>query len=181
VLFDGVAAPMIYTVKNQVSAVVPYEIAGQSSTQVQVEYNGIRSVAVTVPVLPAVPGLLTANSSGTGQAVAVNQDGSLNSASNPAARGSVVILYATGEGQRNPAGVTGVPAPAYASPVQSPLTLTVGGAAATLAYAASAPGFVGLMQINLTVPDGAPTSASVPVILTIGTAQSPSGITIAVK
>ena len=181
VLFDGVAAPMIYAVKNQVSAVVPYEIAGQSSTQVQVEYNGIRSVAVTVPVLPAVPGILTANASGTGQAVAVNQDGSLNSASNPAARGSVVVLYATGEGQRNPAGVTGVPAPAYASPVLSPVTLTVGGAAATLGYAASAPGFVGLMQINLTVPDGAPTGASVPVTLTIGTAQSPSGVTIAVK
>src|ERR1035437_7894586 len=51
ILFDGVAAPMIYTVRNQVSAVVPYEIAGQSSTQVQVEYNGIRSVAATVPVL----------------------------------------------------------------------------------------------------------------------------------
>jgi uncharacterized protein (TIGR03437 family) len=181
ILFDGVAAPMIYTVKNQVSAVVPYEIAGQASTQVQVEYNGIRSVAVTVPVLPAVPGILTANSSGTGQAVAVNQDGSLNSASNPAARGSVVILYATGEGQRNPVGVTGVPAPAYASPVLSPVTLTVGGAPATLAYAASAPAFVGLMQINLTVPDTAPTGASVPVVLTIGKAQSPSGVTIAVK
>jgi uncharacterized protein (TIGR03437 family) len=181
VLFDGIAAPMIYAAKNQVSAVVPYEIAGQSSTQVQVEYNGIRSVAVTVPVLPAVPGILTANSSGTGQAVAVNQDGSLNSAANPAARGSVVILYATGEGQRNPAGLTGVPAPANASPVMSPATLTVGGAAATLGYAASAPGFIGLMQINLTVPAATTTGASVPVVLTIGTAQSPSGVTIAIK
>ena len=127
VLFDGVAAPMIYTVKNQVSAVVPYEIAGQAATQVQVEYNGIRPVAVTVPVLPAVPGILTANASGSGQAVAVNQDGSLNSASNPAARGSVAILYATGEGQRNSAGVTGVPAPAYGGPVLSPAALTVEG------------------------------------------------------
>ncbi len=181
VLFDGVAAPMIYSVKNQVSAVVPYEIAVQATTQVQVEYSGIRSVAVTVPVLPAVPGILTANSSGTGQAVAVNQDGTLNSASNPAGRGSVVILYATGEGQRNPAGVTGVPAPAYAGPALSPATLTVGGPSATLGYAASAPGFVGLMQINLTVPDGAPTGGAVPVVLTIGTAQSPSGVTIAVK
>ena len=102
-------------------------------------------------------------------------------ASSPAARGSVVILYATGEGQRNPAGVTGVPAPAYASPVLSPVTMTVGGAAATLAYAASAPGFVGLMQINLTVPEGTATGAAMPVTLTIGTAQSPSGVTIAVQ
>jgi len=67
-----------------------------------VEYDGILAVAVTVPVLPAVPGIITTNSQGTGQAVALNQDGSLNSASNPAARGTIVILYATGEGSEVP-------------------------------------------------------------------------------
>ncbi len=179
VLFDGVAAPMIYTVKNQVACVVPYEIAGESSTEVQVEYNGIRSVAVTVPVLPAVPGIITVNSQGTGQAVALNQDNSLNSASNPAARGSIVTIVATGEGQRNPAGVTGVPAPAYDPPVL-PASLTVGGVAASLPYAASAPGFVGLMQIDFTIPETAPTGSAVPIQLTIGTIQSLT-VTIAVK
>jgi endo-1,4-beta-xylanase len=180
VLFDGVAAPMIYAAENQVAAVVPYEIAGQSFTLVQVEYDGIRSVAVTVPVLAAVPGIITTNAQGTGQAVAVNQDGSINSASNPAARGSVVVLYATGEGQRSPAGVTGVPAPAYDGPVLSP-GATVGGIVANLPYAASAPGYVGLMQINLTIPQSAPTGPAVPIQLTIGTVQSPSGVTIAVQ
>jgi uncharacterized protein (TIGR03437 family) len=170
---------MIYTVKNQVACVVPYEIAGESSTEVQVEYNGIRSVAVTVPVLPAVPGIITVNSQGTGQAVALNQDNSLNSASNPAARGSIVTIVATGEGQRNPAGVTGVPAPAYDPPVL-PASLTVGGVAASLPYAASAPGFVGLMQIDFTIPETAPTGSAVPIQLTIGTLESPA-VTIAVK
>jgi endo-1,4-beta-xylanase len=179
VLFDGVAAPMIYAAKNQVAAVVPYEIAGESSTQVQVEYNGIRSVAVTVPVLAAVPAIITTNSQGTGQAAALNQDNSLNSASNPAARGSIVTIWATGEGQRNPAGVTGVPAPAYDAPVLS-ASVTVGGVAASLPYAAASPGYVGLMQIDLTVPPSAPTGAAVPVQLTIGTIQSPS-VTIAIK
>ncbi len=180
VWFDGIAAPMVYAVKNQLSAVVPYEIAGQTSTQVQVEYNGIRSVAVAVPVLPAVPGIITTNSQGTGQAVAANQDGSLNSASNPAERGSVVMLYATGEGQRDPAGVTGVLAPAFDGPVLTPV-LKVGGEVAHLGYAASAPGYAGLMQINLTIPQGAPTGGAVPVSLTIGTAESRAGVTIAVK
>jgi uncharacterized protein (TIGR03437 family) len=179
VLFDGVAAPMIYAAKNQVAAVAPYEIAGESSTQVQVEYNGIRSVAVTVPVLAGVPAIITVNSQGTGQAAALNQDNSLNSASNPAARGSIVTIWATGEGQRNPAGVTGVPAPAYDAPVL-PASVTVGGVAASLPYAAASPGYVGLMQINLTVPPSAPTGAAVPVQLTIGTIASPS-VTIAVK
>ena len=40
VLFDGVAAPMVYTLNGQVSAVVPYGVAGKTSTQVQVQYQG---------------------------------------------------------------------------------------------------------------------------------------------
>jgi len=91
-----------------------------------------------------------------------------------------VILYATGEGQRSPVGVTGVPSGAYDGPVL-PHGLTVGGAAADLAYAASAPGFIRLMQINLTVPQGASTGAAVPVQLSIGTAKSPLGVTFAVE
>ena len=100
-------------------------------------------------------------------------------ASNPAARGTIVVLYATGEGQRNPAGVTGVPAPAY-DPPALPVTVTVGGSQASLPYAASAPGYVGLMQIDLIVPQNAPAGPAVPVTLAIGTIQSPS-VTIAVK
>jgi len=180
VLFDGIAAPIIYATKNQVAAVVPYELASRDSTQVQVEYNGILSIAVTVPVVSAVPGIITTNSQGTGEAVALNQDGSHNSAANPAARGTVVTLYATGEGQRNPPGVTGALSGANDAPVL-PVSLTVGGAAAHLTYAASAPGFIGMMQIDLTVPQSAPTGAAVPLELTVGTAKSPSGVTIAVK
>jgi uncharacterized protein (TIGR03437 family) len=90
-----------------------------------------------------------------------------------------VTIVATGEGQRNPDGVTGVPAPAWAAPVL-PASLTVGGVAASLPYAASAPGYVGLMQIDLTIPPAAPTGAAVPVQLTIGTVESPS-VTIAIK
>jgi len=180
VLFDGIPAPIIYAAKNQVAAVVPYEVAGEESTAVQVEYNGILSIAVTVPVVESVPGLITAKSQGTGQAVAKNADGSNNSASNAAARGTIVTLYATGEGQRSPAGVTGVPSAANDAPVLA-VSLTVGGVAAPLTYAASAPGFIGLMQIDATLPQSAPTGAAVPLELTVGSAKSPAGVTIAVK
>jgi uncharacterized protein (TIGR03437 family) len=180
VLFDGIAAPIIYATKNQVAAVVPYEIAGQESTEVQVEYKGIQSVAVTVPVLAAVPGIIAVNSQGTGEAVALNQGGGTNSAANPAARGTVVTLYATGEGQRNPAGVTGVLSGANDAPVL-PVSMTVGGVPAQLTYAASAPGFVGMMQIDVTIPANAPTGAAVPLQLIVGTAKSPASVTLAIK
>lgn len=75
--------------------------------------------------------------------------------------------------------MTGQPAPAYDAPAL-PASMTIGGVAATLLYAASAPGFVGLMQINATVPQNATPGGAVPVILTVGTAASPS-VTIAVK
>src|SRR5262249_52859161 len=51
VLFDGVAAPLIYSRQDQVSAVVPYGVAGKGTTQVQVTYNGTKSNAMTMPVL----------------------------------------------------------------------------------------------------------------------------------
>jgi uncharacterized protein (TIGR03437 family) len=50
-------------------------------------------------VVPSVPGIFTKTQTGTGQAAALNQDGSPNSEANPAARGSTVSLFATGEGQ----------------------------------------------------------------------------------
>jgi endo-1,4-beta-xylanase len=179
VLFSGIAAPIIYATKNQVAVVVPYELAGSDSTEVQVEYKGILSVSVTVPVLAALPGIITTNSQGTGQAVALNQDGSVNSAANPAKRGSIVTLYATGEGQRNPPGVTGALPGANDAPVL-PVSLTVAGVAANLTYAASAPGFIGMMQIDLTIPQAASTGAA-QLELTVGTAKSPSGVTIAIQ
>ena len=90
------------------SAIVPYNVAGKASTQMQVEYLGMLSDPVTVPVAAAVPGLFTKDFSGTGQGAIVNQEGSLNSAANPAARGSIVSLYATGEGETNPSGIDGM-------------------------------------------------------------------------
>ena len=100
VLFDGMPAPLIYTSATQLVAMVPYGVAGNNTSQVQVEYGGILSPAVSIPVAAAVPGLYAADASGTGQGAFLNQDGvTRNSAANPAPKGSVAVLYATGEGQ----------------------------------------------------------------------------------
>src|SRR4029077_15810019 len=108
VLFDGIRATVVYTQAGQVSVIVLYEVAGKDSTQAQVKYNGQASPTVPVPVVRSVPGLFTALSNGSGQAAMLNQDGSVNSMSNPAAPGSIVVLFGTGEGQTNPAGIDGL-------------------------------------------------------------------------
>jgi IPT/TIG domain./Beta-propeller repeat. len=42
VLFDGIPAPLIYVSAGQLSAIVPYRVAAKTTTQMQVEYKGIR-------------------------------------------------------------------------------------------------------------------------------------------
>ena len=107
VTVGGFACPMIYASATQVSAVVPYEIKQFLSANIVLKFLGQSSNGVGVNVVTTSPGLFTANSSGTGPGAIANSDGSTNSPSNPAARGGIVVVYLTGEGATNPAGVTG--------------------------------------------------------------------------
>ena len=179
VLFNGTAAPMIYTSATQVAAVVPYEISG-TSAQVSVQYQSAASKAVTVPVASAAPALFTFGS-GTGQAAAVNQDGSLNGSAHPAPPGSVIVLFATGEGATTPAGTDGVVTGSILPLPVLPVTVTIGGVAATVLYAGEAPQEIaGIMQLNVVVPAGVPAGSAVPILVRVGDVVSPSGVTIAV-
>jgi uncharacterized protein (TIGR03437 family) len=182
VLFDGVAAPMIYSYATQVSAVVPYAVKSKTYTEVQIEYQGQLTKNLVLPVAGSMPGLFTLDSSGRGPAAAFNQDGSLNSASNPAAVNSVVVFYGTGEGETTPAGVDGLPATVpYPEPVLKE-SATVGGIAAEVQYLGAAPYFVaGVFQLNIKIPAGVAPGSAVPVVVKVGGNESPDGVTVAVK
>jgi uncharacterized protein (TIGR03437 family) len=181
VLFDGVAAPMVYTSPNQVSAVVPYEVAGRSSTEVRVEFTGTKSDAVTMPVAAASPGIFSAFYPASGEAIATNEDGRINSPNNPARRGSIISLCATGEGLTNPPGVDGKRAGDQSPRPVLPVAVRIGGIAAEVLYAGGAPGQVaGVMQLNVRIPaDVAPGNTSVE--LSVDRFTSQSGVTIAVR
>ena len=77
VYFNGTPAPVLYTSANQVGVVAPFGLSGDKA-DVVVTYQGQVSAALTVSVAPSAPGLFTLDGSGRGQAVAVNQDGSIN-------------------------------------------------------------------------------------------------------
>lgn len=180
VLFNGQAAPLFYAQDSQINVQAPYEIAGNSTVSIEVIYQGQSAGTVTVPVAAASPGIFTV-SAGTGLAEAVNQDGTLNSTIDPAPRGSVVSLYATGEGITQPARADGVPATGTSTAPVLPVNVTIGGSPAQVVYAGEAPGFVGLLLVNVQVPAGLTTTGLVPVVLTIGSAASQSGVTLAVR
>jgi sugar lactone lactonase YvrE len=106
VLFNGIPAPLLYTIDAQVGAVAPYGLDDQHSASRRTE-AGTTSVPVSVVLASTAPGVFTIDGSGRGQASAINQDGSTNGTANPAPAGSVISLYAPGEGQTTPAGVDG--------------------------------------------------------------------------
>ena len=162
-LFDGKSATTFYIGASQINALAPTTLTPGSTTQISIVVDG-SAVAVFSPnVVGAVPGIFTV-AGGVGQAAATNQDGTVNSASNPAARESIIVLYATGQGND-----------------LSAVSLTIGGYTAALLYAGPAPGYPGLMQINAQIPGGFLPPGILPVVLSIGSANSQDGVTIAVK
>ena len=125
----------------------------------------------------AAPGIFTTFTGGS-DVLALNQDGSVNGPDNPAARGSIAALFATGAGQTTPASVTGVPA--TVGTTAAPASVTLAGRQAEILYAGPAPTLVGVTQVNARVPADAPAGRAA-VVLTVGAASSRSGVVLWVK
>lgn len=172
VLFDGTPAPMVYTSASQISAIVPYNVAGKSQVRVTVERLGVESEAVQVPVSTSAPALFTANSSGTGPAAAITY---------PDAR--IAVLYGTGEGVSDPTPLDG--ALALGSPLPSPrlpVKVLVAGREVKVLYAGAAPGLTaGLFQINIELPEDLANQQNLPVELEVGGNKSLSGVTLTLR
>jgi uncharacterized protein (TIGR03437 family) len=181
VQIGGVAAPILYASPSQINAVVPFGVAG-TTAQVQVLYQGQSTASTTVQVQPASPALFSMNGDGGGQGAILNHDLSVNSQSNPASPGSLVVLYATGAGVTTPASTDGVLATQpYPTPIL-PVSVTIAGLPAQVIYAGAAPGLVaGVLQINVVVPADAPAETYDQVVVTVGDYVSPSAVTITVQ
>jgi uncharacterized protein (TIGR03437 family) len=184
VLFDGTPAPLLYVRSNQVNAVVPYGLwSNTSAAQMQIEYQGVLSEALPLQVALTNPGIFTADSSGAGQGTVFNEDGSHNSASNPAKRDSIVTMYATGAGLMLPTphdgSITTTGSPAK---LLSPVAVWIGDVPAEVTGAGAVPNLVaGALQVRTRIPKGIAPGPGVPVVLAVGGAQSPAGVTIAVQ
>ncbi len=194
VTVDGIAAPMIYASQNQIAVQVPYGVSIGLAKNIVVT-NGSITANGTVDTALTSPGLFTVDSSGTGQAAALNQNTTLNSTGNAEKIGRVVTLYLTGEGDYSaaPPSTNGFimttaalaalwpSQPASPFPMNPPPTVTIGGTPATIQY--SGPfvgGLLGILQINVTIPAGA-TGPAIPVLVTIGGNTTQAGVTIATK
>ncbi|HML18184.1 MAG TPA: hypothetical protein VK419_14240, partial [Bryobacteraceae bacterium] len=163
-LVNGIAAPLYYIAPGQLNLQIPYEVTPNSTAVLSVNNNG-QVTTQSFPVAAAAPGIFT------------DSTGALNPTSS-AAHGQEIAFYITGAGAVSPAISTGA-APAAGTPIAdlpAPVqqyTVTIGGAAATVDFIGIPPGLVGVVQINVQIPNGIPTGAQ-PVVVTIGGAASPA-------
>jgi uncharacterized protein (TIGR03437 family) len=161
VLFAGFPAAILAVDDSRILVQAPVQIAGMSQIQIEIRNQGISVVVISAIVSDAAPALFTASS---GQAAAVNEDGTLNSSDHPIPRGSWISFYATGEG------ISGLP-----------VAVRIGGYSAEVLYSGAVAGYPGLFQINARVPAGYIAPGILGVIVTVGTAESPPGVSIVVQ
>ena len=182
VLFDGTPAPLIYVSATQLAGVAPYVAANRKLTHIQVENAGLRSEAATIAMSAAAPGLFALNASGQGTAAVINQDGTVNSPTNPAPRGAIVALYATGEGVTRVPSVDGLVAQSILPKPVLPVTADLGSATGlTPQYAGAAPWLVaGALQVNVQIPERV-APGNVAVVLHVGDQKSQANVTVAVR
>ena len=155
VLFEGVAAPVLYASDGRVNTVIPFTMYGYPWVRVQVEYDGALSDVAPLTMSESAPFVFTAPDPGTGSPVAIviNQDGSTNSPSKPAAAGSIITIYGSGFGRTTPEGVDGRLAAAPLPKPVLPVSATLDGMPATVLYAGDASGLVeGTVQLNIQLP-----------------------------
>lgn len=170
VLICGVPAPLFFVREDQINALVPNEVVGKTDADVQVVFNGVGSNVAQVPITATHPALFGA---------VLNSDGSVNSESNPEPVGGAVVLFGTGQGLTLPLPETGAPAPSmepFARP-ELPVEVEFAGRILRPFFAGLAPGFVGLLQVNLPVPDDFG-PGNLPARVIVGGTQAPRVINV---
>ena len=172
VIVGGTSIPLFFVSSSQINAILPYSLPLNTSVQVIVQRSSTFSTPASINIAAANPAVFTISQQGTGQGAILNQDFSLNGPGKPAARGSFVAIYCLGLGATNPPAIAGQ----FSNTIQTAVntvSVTIGGQAATVAFAGLAPGFTGLYQVNAVVPSGAIPGDQVPVVLTVAGQSSP--------
>ncbi len=182
VLFNGMPAPLIRADSGQITAIVPNGVAGTAHPGMQIERDGVVRATATLPATEAAPAFLTLDISGMGQAAAINQDGSINSPSHPAPRGSILTFFSVGTG------ATGTPDGSVATAAQSlpaPLVALLGAGSrffvGNVLYAGPSPGMTdAVTQLNVRLPSDL-AGDRVPIYFLLKGASSQFGATVAIQ
>jgi uncharacterized protein (TIGR03437 family) len=148
--------------QQQINFQVPWEVARGPNAMIAVSNNGTAGTVLSVPVLPAQPGIFNYSSGGKTFGAILHANFQLVDTEHPAKAGETVLIYCTGLGAVSsppPDGVAGNGQPTTNTP-----GVTIGGMKAIVSFSGLAPGFVGLYQINVEVSATA-TAGNQPVVV----------------
>jgi uncharacterized protein (TIGR03437 family) len=174
---NGIAVPLFYVSPTQINFQLPWELAGQTQASVTVTTGSAASTPASLTVAAAGPGVFTTNSSGSGQAAALISGTAFVAApagtfpgSRPVSRGEFLSIYCTGLGAVTNQPTTGQSGPAGTSLAFTSATpvVMIGGAPATVVFSGLAPGFVGLYQVDVKVPQQSTIGNQVPITVSVG-------------
>ncbi|GEM_PF-4615678 len=185
---NAIPAPLFFVSPTQINFLMPYEVLGLSQATITATTSAGDSLSQTISLQSVAPGIFAVNAAGQG-AVLISQTGQLAAptgsipglSTRPVQRGEFVTIYCTGLGAVTNPPATGAPAPnSPLSNTTATPTVTIGGVAGTPTFSGLSPGFVGLYQINVAVPSGAPSGSAVSLVVGIGGVNS-NTVTIAVQ
>ncbi len=189
VMIGATALPLDYVSPTQVNALLPFSLMPNAIVSLVVQRSATVSVPIDVTIADIGPAIFAVNGAGTGQgAVTIATSGVLAApvgafpGSQPVKRGDFLAIYCTGLGAVNNTPADGAPAPSsppLATTLANP-TVTIGGVPAPVSYSGLAPGLVGLYQVNVQVPDNAPTGPAVNLAISVGGLTS-NTVTVAVQ
>jgi uncharacterized protein (TIGR03437 family) len=159
VTVGGTPAPLLFVSPSQINVQVPWEVSGSTADIVVTTAQGTALAPFSASIGPVSPGIFTTQS-GKGQAIAINPDGSLAGptgsipglAVHPVNVGDALIILATGLGAVSPSIADGAAAGDTLRYTSATPTVTIGGTTAPLAFSGLSPQFVGVNQLNVTVP-----------------------------
>jgi uncharacterized protein (TIGR03437 family) len=188
VLIGDKTLPLDYVSPTQVNALLPFSLMPNTTVSLTVQRSGTGSVPIGVTIADLGPAIFAVNGEGTGQgAVTIASSGLLAApigafpGSQPVARGDFLAIYCTGLGAVHDTPADGAPAPSsppFATTFATP-SVTIGGIPAAVSYSGLAPGLVGLYQVNVQVPNDAPTGNAVNLAITVGSLTS-NAVTVAI-
>lgn len=138
---------------------------GSNRIAVRVSETGELIAGVSYPIAGTSPGLFVNDEAARGQGRILNADGSVNSPSNAALRGSVIRIFGTGQGPVSPAVGDGEPSPADVSTVAVPTSdgvacltrqpsvcVAIGNTFGEVQFSGLAPDQVGVWQLTVRIP-----------------------------
>ena len=186
VILGGVNIPLVFVSANQINAQLPYKLPSKATYPMIVQRGTAISTPQSIAVNDGQPAVFTLDQSGGGQGhiYKITPDGAQVLAAPGAAvtAGDVVTIYCSGLGEVTPATViAGSPAPLdVLENTANKVTASIGGVFTPVLFAGLTPGFVGLYQVNLTIPANVTPSDTTPLVLTVA-GQASKPVTMALK